>query len=145
MERAIFSFLLVLGFIPALLYASELHSSAVREIVKEKTRLLEQQKLTNMENEVGHTFWRVAGTRKIHEWQEQMNFSGITVDVCLVDPSTRSITRTSIPIEEMVELSPDGKTVEIKNENPFLAITAEIRAGNSSTSFLIPVGCYREL
>ncbi|MCD6414278.1 MAG: hypothetical protein J7L23_01465 [Candidatus Diapherotrites archaeon] len=145
MKKAVFSFLLVIGFIPAMLYSVELHSSAVRAIVTEKTLLLEQQVLTNKENMLEDTFWksiRTGGASGIAEWKKHMEQLGITVTAGIAEPGGVPSYQTSGPVESLVELSPDGKAIEIKSENPFSAVIGKIHVGNSSTVFMIPVGCY---
>lgn len=146
MRRGLFSFLVVVGFIPAVLYSASLHARAVERITLDRTRLLEQQALTNMENEFEDTFWAVA-TRggSLAAWRKAMGEKGISVWSGKVGPDYYS----HAPPEtfgDLVELSPDGKSVEVKKgTDPYVAIGASMRAGNATTLFLIPVGCSRGL
>lgn len=154
MERGLFSFLVVVAFIPAVLYSANLHSQAVGKITREKVMLIEQQVLTNQENEFEYTFWAVSVNaarngknleQELAEWKQFMEDQGTQVWSGAVGPDYYKHPPPNA-FECLVEKSPDGKSVEIKKStNPYSAIGTSIRAGNASTLFLIPVGCSRGL
>ena len=154
MGRGLFSFLLVVAFIPSVLYAADLHMQASGWIIQERTRLIEHQVLTNKENEFEHTFWATAINsarngkdfeQDLKTWKKIMENQNIRVWSGEIGPDYYN---QSMPVtfENLVELSPNGNSIEIKKgTNPYSAIGASIQTSNAYTLFLIPVGCSRGL
>ncbi|MCD4739777.1 hypothetical protein K8R43_01145 [archaeon] len=132
MRRGLFSFLVVVVFIPTVLYSVSLHARAVECVALARVKLLEQQTLTNQEHEFEHTFWAssVKGI-DLGDWSALMEEQGISVEG---NP------------KDFLEKSPGGLTLELKYDtDPYKALSASFVAGNASSVFLIPVGCSHEL
>ena len=126
MERGLFSFLVVVAFIPAVLYSVNLHSVAVENVASMRVVLIEQQVLTNQEHEFEYTFWESAKKFKLKQWLELMESKGVTVESSALS---------------FVEVSPNGDSVVLKSDCPYESLKASFSVGNSSSFFLIPVGC----
>jgi hypothetical protein len=149
-KKGLFSFLIVLGFLPLIFYGLQEHSQAVEWVNEEKQSLTEQQVLTNKENEFQHSFWAssVACVKQkkrlkycLSSWEQLMEKQGINVFVG--EWASSKPREKNTVFSSMVRASPDGKSVEVKSKNPWGVLGAFLRAGKSSSWFLIPSGCSR--
>lgn len=150
MGRGMFSFILVVAFIPAVLFSASMHARALEEISDKRVFLMEQQVLTNKEHEFEYTFWETAVKsvragkdldESMGSWRGRMEEEDIHVWSGFVGSDFYDLEPEEY--ESILEVAPGKYSVEVWSEEPFSAVGASIRAGNSSTVFLIPAGCSR--
>lgn len=148
-SKGFVSFLLVIMLLPTIIEIGSIKQKTRKETLEIKKTLLEQQKITNIENDIETTFWQAmkenkADKQQMKNWKEQQENAWETTKI---DISGGKLLENGsikkIRLEKYLREVPTKKQLEIKRSGETRdkeGLTAEIKSGETKSVYVIPEG-----
>lgn len=143
-KKGFISFLLVIAILPTVMKVGQMRNKVGRKSRRIKSFLIEQQKITNIENDIETTFWQsLEDQRKegVKKWQKEM--TGIHEKIEINIYAGKINGGKKFPPSDFVKEVPTKKRMEIKKGGKIgkkEGIIIEISSEETKSIYVIPEG-----